>query len=204
MKYRNCTTGDVVDIDGLKEAVTNAYVPYDPTPQYLDDLGYDAVLPGDMPVTGLDQLAVPDGIEFNGLAWQVKWQVEALSPAELAVKLADAKTAKNAQINEWRIAANFTHFMHAGKVVRCDALSRSDIDVVAAGIAMEGTFPDEFPGAWKAADNSLIPLPNVAAFKAFHKSMTRQGSVNFSKSQQLKAALSAATTLAQVDAITWS
>lgn len=118
--------------------------------------------------------------------------------------LATAKTEKNARINQWRAAANQTSFPHGGKLVACDALSRSDIDAVANSIALTGAFPAGFPGAWKAIDNSYIMLPNVDAFKAMHASMTAQGTINFGHSQDLKMALAAATTVEQVNAITWA
>jgi len=116
---------------------------------------------------------------------------------------AEAKAAKNAEINGWRANANQTTFPHGGKLVACDALSRSDIDAVANSVALTGAFPVGFPGAWKATDNSYIMLPNVDAFKAMHASMTAQGTINFVHSQSLKAALAAATTLEQVNAIVW-
>lgn len=122
---------------------------------------------------------------------------------QIASQLAPAKTAKNTQINQWRADANQTSFPHAGKQVACDALSRSDIDAVANSIALTGAFPAGFPGAWKAVDNSYIMLPNVDAFKALHASMTAQGTINFGHSQDLKAALAAATDVGAVNAIVW-
>lgn len=125
------------------------------------------------------------------------------SPAEVAGALSQAKAEKNIQINQWRATANQTTFPHAGKLVACDALSRSDIDAVANSIALTGAFPVGFPGAWKATDNSYIMLPDVDAFKAMHASMTLQGTINFGRSQTLKTNMAAATTLEQVNALTW-
>ena len=120
-----------------------------------------------------------------------------------AQEIAAAKSAKNAQINQWRATANQTTFPHGGKQIACDQLSRSDIDAVANSIALTGAFPAGFPGAWKAVDNTYIMLPNVDAFKAMHASMTAQGTINFGHSQELKAALAAATTVEQLTAIVW-
>lgn len=114
-----------------------------------------------------------------------------------------AKVKKNQQINEWRLAANQTSFPHSGKSIACDALSRSDIDAVANSISLSGSFPVGFPGAWKAIDNTYVMLPDVDAFKALHASMTLQGTINFGKSQTLKTQLAAATTLDQINSITW-
>lgn len=123
---------------------------------------------------------------------------------DIAAELAAAKATKNTQINQWRATANQTSFTHSGKTIACDALSRSDIDAVANSIALTGSFPVGFPGAWKATDNTYIMLPDVDAFKAMHSSMTLQGTINFGHSQDLKAALAAATTVEQVNAITWA
>ena len=123
--------------------------------------------------------------------------------AQQAALLANAKDAKKLQINEWRATANQTVFTHNGKQIACDPLSRSDIDAVVNSIALTGAFPEGFPNAWKATDNSYIMLPDVDAFKAMHASMTLQGTVNFGRSQGLKASLAAAATVDQVQAIAW-
>lgn len=108
------------------------------------------------------------------------------------------------QINTWRAQANQSTFTHLGKVIACDPLSRSDIDAVAAGsIGLKGAFPAGFPGVWKAVDNTYLPMPNVAAFVAMYDSMTAQGAANFTHSQTLKAAVAAATTTEQLNAIKW-
>lgn len=125
------------------------------------------------------------------------------TPAEDASALVAAKVARNTLINAWRAAANQTYFVHAGKQIACDALSRSDIDAVAGSVSLNGAFPVGFPGAWKAVDNSYLSLPDVAAFKAMYASMTLQGTINFEHSQTLKAALAAATSLEEITAITW-
>lgn len=141
---------------------------------------------------------------YAALIATVRAAIHQPTPAEIAAALVLLKTAKNMQINEWRALANQTHFTHTGKQIACDPLSRSDIDAVAASIALTGAFPASFPGAWKAMDNSYVLLPDVAAFKALYSSMTAQGTANFAHSQALKTTLAAATTAAQVDAITWA
>lgn len=133
-------------------------------------------------------------------AEEAEWDAaEALLPTPLE----SAKAAKSMQINQWRATANQTYFTHSGKQIACDALSRSDIDAVAGSIALNGAFPVGFPGAWKATDNTYLPLSDVAAFKAMYASMTMQGTINFGHSQTLKAAVAAATTVAEIDAIVW-
>ena len=52
-------------------------------------------------------------------------------------------------------------------------------------------------------DNSLLPIPDVAAWTAFYGAMVAAGNANFGKAQQLKAALEAANTVAEVAAVVW-
>lgn len=125
------------------------------------------------------------------------------TPEEIQSKITIAKIEKNVQINEWRANANRTYFTHLGKQIACDSLSRSDIDAVAGSISLTGAFPVGFPNAWKAIDNSYIPLANVDAFKNLYGSMTLQGTINFEHSQTLKTNLVSATTLEEINAIVW-
>lgn len=156
-----------------------------------------AILPVDNPSgASHNDLAVVDGIVTVRPDYEEVLQ-------ERAGALADLKARRNADINRWRLEANKTQFTHNGKVIACDELSRGDIDAVASSIALTGSFPAEFPGAWKAVDNSYILLPTIESFKAMYASMTAQGTANFNRSQQLKTALAAATTQADIDAIVW-
>lgn len=141
--------------------------------------------------------------EYAALIATVRAAIHVPTPEEVAAQLVAAKTSKNLQINLWRAAANQSYFTYAGKQIACDALSRSDIDALANSIALTGGFPVGFPGAWKAMDNSYVAIPDVDAFKAMHAAMTLQGTVNFGHSQTLKAALAAATTVEQIEAIVW-
>lgn len=127
-------------------------------------------------------------------------EVEARVAAS-AYSVAADKLTLNAEINTWRAAINYTTFPHAGKFIACDVLSRSDIDAVANHIALFGTFPASFPGAWKTTDNTLIMQPTIADFKAMFTSMTTQGTANFNQSQTWKASTNSATTRAELDAI---
>lgn len=141
----------------------------------------------------------------NG-TWTANWVIIPKTAEEIAaenITLQSARAAKNEQINDWRKAANQDKFTHAGKDYSCDPLSRSDIDGVALTIALTGDFPEEFPGVWKAVDNTYTPMSDVMDFKALYGSMAKQGALNFIKSEQLKATLAAATTIGEIDAIVW-
>ena len=117
--------------------------------------------------------------------------------------LGDAKTRKNAEINAARLAANRGSFSFAGKTFACDELSRSDIDGVNGLVALTGDLPPGWPGAWKAVDNTYVHIPNVQVWTEFYGAMVAQGNTNFAHAQSRKAALEAADTLAEVDAIVW-
>ena len=126
--------------------------------------------------------------------------------AEYSPDLADIeqlRSAKNSEINAARASANLGTFSHAGKLFACDSLSRSDIDGINGYVALNGSFPAGFPCAWKATDNTFLLLADIAAWKAFYASMVATGSAHFAHSQQLKAALSEATTIAEISAIVW-
>lgn len=117
--------------------------------------------------------------------------------------LATAKTSKNAEINAARLSANQSYFEFAGKQITADPLSRGDIDAVNGYVSLTGQMPPNWIGAWKTADNSWIPVADVATWTAFYSAMLNQGSVNFAKAQTLKAAVVAAQSIAEVEAITW-
>lgn len=113
------------------------------------------------------------------------------------------KTAKNDEINTWRALANLTTFPHLSKQVACDQVSRSDIDAVANHIALFGTFTPDFPGAWKATDNTYLPMVEIEQFKAMYQSMAAQGTANFNHAQALKLQLALADTADEIVSIEW-
>lgn len=113
------------------------------------------------------------------------------------------KAAKNAEINAVRLAANTATFTHNGKTISCDPLSRGDIDGVNGYVALYGALPPGFPGAWKAVDNTWLPIADVEAWKLFYAAMVAQGAANFAHAQDLKLRLAAATTADEVAAIVW-
>lgn len=132
--------------------------------------------------------------------WQAKGWIDPRT-------LDDHKAAKNEQINGWRLAANRDCFIFAGKEIACDELSRSDIDGVNGMVAITGALSPGFPMAWKAKDNSYVPIADVAAWKTFYAALVAKGTANFAHAQALKAQLAAITdgpnAVAQVEAIQW-
>jgi hypothetical protein len=138
----------------------------------------------------------------NRPEWRGVWSNTTMAWVDVRA-LADAKALKRTQINEWRFAANRSTFDYDGKTFACDALSRSDIDAVQGRVARFGSLPAWFPGVWKAVDNTYKLLNNVDLWDAFYDAMCQQGTTNFFHSQDLKDAVTAATTLAEVEAVVW-
>lgn len=136
--------------------------------------------------------------------YEQQWEVVALDEEQAQTNLANAKEAKNAEINATRLAVNFTAFPHAGKVFACDQLSRSDIDGTNGYVSLNGVLPQGWPGGWKAVDNTYVAIATVQDWKDFYASMFAQGNANFARAQTLKAALAVATTGAEIAAIQWA
>lgn len=114
-----------------------------------------------------------------------------------------AKAMKNAEINQKRLLANRTSFLFAGKSIACDELSMLDIASANGIITLTGAMPPNWPGGWKAIDNTYVPIPDKATWVSFFAAMVQAGTDNFNHSQTLKSALAAATTNAAVDSIEW-
>ena len=142
--------------------------------------------------------------------WVQDWNTVALTAAviverELVLQkqLAEAKISRNGYIDNSRFRINFTSFMHGGKEVSSNQLSRSDIDATNGYVAVFGVLPPGFPGGWIAIDKTLIAIPDITAWKAFYASMFAAGGANFAIAQSLKTQIAAATTVDEVVAITW-
>lgn len=170
----------------------------------LESVGLRPVLsatrPAHDPITHVARELPP--IQVAGV-WTQQWTVQELPLDLAAANLAAAKASKNAEINAARLAANRSTFSHAGKTFACDELSRSDIDGINGFVALNSAMPPGWPGGWKAVDNSVHPIPDVGAWKAFYAAMVAAGNANFAKAQALKATLAAASTAAQIAAVVW-
>lgn len=117
--------------------------------------------------------------------------------------LHEIKASKNAEINATRLAANRGTFQFDGRPIACDELSRSDIDGVNGYVGLTGRLPPDFPGVWKAADNSFVSIPSVQAWTDFYSAMVAAGTANFTVAQSLKAQLALAETAEDIESIRW-
>jgi len=177
--------------------------PADMTEENAAELKFAPVVPVKPEYDPETQKAVELTPKFIDDVWTQDWEVTDLDPEFVASRLKAAKLEKRAQINAWRERANYSTFPFAGKLIACDNLSRSDIDATSTHIALFGEFPDNFPGGWKAIDDTYVLMPTVGEFKSMYKAMSKQGTTNFTQSQALKELVTAATTLAEVNAIQW-
>lgn len=156
----------------------------------------------------LKSIPSPEYFLGGALIWDAEWQIADQAAVNAYTErkvqeLTDAKLSKKQEINAARLEDNFSTFVHNEKVIACDQLSRSDIDGVNGYVGINGTLPPDFPGAWKAKDDSYLLIPSVEAWKDFYLSMYNAGLSHFMKSQQLKAQVDACTTLEQLSAIKW-
>ncbi|GGX01392.1 DUF4376 domain-containing protein [Undibacterium macrobrachii] len=143
---------------------------------------------------------------FAQRKYKVQGGVLIVDPAwvEPVIDLAPLKAAKNKQINEWRLHANETSFTYEGHHIAADLMSKIDIIVTNGEITNQGAMPVNWVGGWKTMVNSVyVEIPDVDTWKQFHSALFNQGLTNFTHAQMLKAQLEAATTEAQINAITW-
>lgn len=119
--------------------------------------------------------------------------------------LEDLRAAKNAAINTWKLEANNSYFDFGGKRIAYKDADRVEIQAINNVVLLTGAMPThpDWPKAWKAIDNTWVPLPDVQAWTAFNLAIADRGTAHFKRAQELKAALALATTPADIDAITW-
>lgn len=131
------------------------------------------------------------------------WKVITIPEEEYSVKLQAIKNEQKEKINNWRLLANKSYFVHLGKKIACDDLSWRDLTGTNDEITNLGRLPDLWPGGWKTMDNSYIPITTIEDWKAFYSAMYATGVNNFIKAQQLKAAVDSATNIKTILEIVW-
>ena len=177
------------------------YVTFDPSTGDLTGSFFQVLHPDHAQI----YIAVDDDVRMGWVNYCANAVRDGVEPRSMVgTDLTALKARKNDEIDRWRADANASTFPHGGKLIACDALSRSDIDGVANHIALFGTFPVGFPGGWKATDKTMLPLADADAFRAMYASMAAQGSSNFARSQELKEQLATAVTREEIEAIQWT
>lgn len=157
------------------------------------------------------QKAVRTGrVPVSGNTFAQGWEVVPLTSEELdarteqlALKLSQAKLSKKADITQARINADLSYFEFGGKRIAVDDASMRQIGVTCNCLAETGEFPAQWPGGWKAIDNSYVAIADRATWAEFIRAMGAQGGANFAKQQTLKAQVDVCTNLSQIAAINW-
>ena len=177
-----------------------------------DALGFDLIEQADEPPHDTAHKKLQPGplVSVGPAEFTRGWVVVDLTPAELdaiaaeyAADLERVRRARATDINQARVSADYSYFEVGGKQIAVDDASMRQINGVTGHVALFGTFPPGFPGAWKAIDNSYHPLPDIDAWKAFVQAMAVQGVVNYARQQALKAEITAASTRSAILAVTW-
>jgi len=181
-------------------------------PEVADALGYDLINQLDEPLHDTSRKkAVPgDLVPVGKAAFERGWVVVDLTPAEIDAKAAEyalqlelLRNKKMSDINSARAQADGSYFEFGGKQIDADADSMRQINAITGYVALFNAFPPGFPGAWKTMDNSYLPLPDIATWKALVQSMAVTGTSNFLKQQALKTDVAQAASMAAIESIQW-
>lgn len=141
--------------------------------------------------------AGPDGEYLAALA------AGHLTSADIVAYMDKVRERQRELINGWRQGANSSSFIFQGKEIACDTLGFADIVGTNGYIASRNQMPANWPGGWKAKDNTYVAITDVPGWQAFYEAMYNRGLVNFAKSQALKALIANAQSLEAIRAINW-
>ena len=124
---------------------------------------------------------------------------------EEVLTIEQLRAEKNQAINAWKLEANNTYFQFAGKQIAYGESDRVEIQAINNVVLLTGAMPvhPDWPAAWKTIDNAWVPLPDLEMWTAFNLAIAARGTEHFKRAQQLKGVLASATTVAEIEAITW-
>lgn len=174
--------------------------------QFIDGEGNLYAFDDDVIVTG-----APGSLAFMSRNGEVLSVPAGLSPYAAptpseAEQLAAAQAAKLAELDAAYAVAvtqpvSFTTAGGVAKTFQADKASQDTLTVSMQGYDIAGSVPAGF--YWVAADNTLVPF-TLDDLKGLYAAMLAQGWVGFQNRQTKKTAARVATTVAAVEAITWS
>lgn len=118
--------------------------------------------------------------------------------------LSEVKARQVAKITQSKVSANMSFFVFNGKQIQADEASFREIQSTNGYVALNNELPPDWPGGWKAIDNSYVVIGTVATWRDFYNTMVTTGTANFKKSQGLKLAIANAATIEEVQAIEWT
>lgn len=156
-----------------------------------------------------------DVIEITDAQWQTcldnpGWTIangELVAPAAptAAEMLVAAQTAKTADVyaayqSAVQVSVDYKTVAGVDKMYQADLASQNTLLVAATGYNLAGETPAGF--YWVSSDNTEVPFV-LDDLKGLYAVMLTQGNVAFNKLQTLKAAIRAATSVAEVEAVSW-
>jgi len=175
---------------------------------YVDGQMYGEHLCKELPLDAFDDMTV-----LATYYYKDGWKTRAARPGayynwnnkteKWVPNLELARTTKNSIIDNAHLAANQTSFTFNGRQIALTPLSRSNIDAVNSYVLLFNQLPDNWVGSWKSVNNANVPIANIDAWKRFYKAMVNHIHASIVKSNQLKTALAAATTIGEIEAIGW-
>ena len=114
--------------------------------------------------------------------------------------LPEAKESKKTEICAARDAACYAPVSALGHVFQADARSQE----LLGGLINLGQLPGfPMPTAWRSLNDTNVPIQSLADLVQIAAAMAAQTQAAYAKSWQLKAAVDAATTNAEIEAIKW-
>lgn len=129
-------------------------------------------------------------IEDDGTGQRIaQWNRPEPQPTEAdiqAAMLPALRKLRISQVTKLRTQVKDQRFKYAGKWFQTDDAAMKQISVTHGFVTGTGNLPPSFPGAWKAEDNSYLPIPDVAAWWAFYSALAAAGTANFVHSENLK------------------
>ena len=119
------------------------------------------------------------------------------------ITLAEAQAAKMTQIEAWRDAACVANCSYSvgGTAYNWQADLRSQ-SLLSSAVTLAASSIAPPPPIWRTADNINVPVA-LADLQGIAAAIAAQTNTAYGHSWSLKAAVSAATTIAEVDAVVW-
>lgn len=136
--------------------------------------------------------------------WVQTFRIVEMNATEIDNYFKEKRRDKELEINAARTQANDGYFPYMGKRIACDPVSMKDIMMTNMIVQQIGALPPGFPSQWKARDNTYVPMPDATAWRGFFLALYAQGMRNFQHSETLKFMISQATSLEQIEAISWN
>ncbi|WP_261531257.1 DUF4376 domain-containing protein [Burkholderia multivorans] len=184
------------DTDGIAIAADAKQIDEDTFTSLFEQQGQGKVIVCD---GGGNPVAVdpaPSAIySWNGSAW-VADPTEALAEA----RTSQASAIDAAYASAVQASVSFTTAAGVTQTFQADTDSQDILAKAVQGYQMAGAVPTGF--YWKAADNTLVPF-TLADLEGLYGAIIAQGWAAFQKRTTLKTQITAATTVAAVQAVNW-